>query len=330
MNRHRLVIGSLALGFVVGSGLSAWADQERTRPAGAETTGSAVPRGGDSGASAAPRGGDPGGASAGSSTGGMNTGGSMDSPSFRAPAPPTQPTYDPPTRFSDQSSRSRPSGSSSSGRATPRSGGGKSGGGSSPRGNGGTTASSSGGDSSASSGDSAPSRRAVPAYSRPRDGRPVTGVGVERNTLPPGNGNIIVIPGYPYYPYGFWGAGYGYGLGSLYFDPFWYGGYGFGYPGFGYAGGYYGGGGGGYSSSQSYSESGSLRLKIDPRSAQVYVDGYFVGVVDSFDGVFQKLGLEGGGHKVELKADGYEPLEFEVLITPGETVTYKGEMKRIR
>ena len=29
--------------------------------------------------------------------------------------------------------------------------------------------------------------------------------------------------------------------------------------------------------------------------------------VDSYDGAFQKLGVEGGGHKVELKADGYEP-----------------------
>ena len=28
--------------------------------------------------------------------------------------------------------------------------------------------------------------------------------------------------------------------------------------------------------------------------------------------------------------EGYELLQFEVLITPGETVTYKGEMKRIQ
>jgi hypothetical protein len=329
MNRQRLVIGSLAFGFVMGSGLSAWAGQERTRPAGAETTGSAAPRGGDNGASAAPRGGEAGTASAGSSVGGMGAGGSMDASSSRGLDSPARPTYDPPSRFSDQSSRSRPSGSSSSGRAAPRSGGGSSGG-SSPRGNGGSTASSSGGESSASSGDSGPSRRAVPAYSRPRDGRPVTGIGAPRTTLPPGTGGkIIVYPYYPYYPYGFWGSGYGYGLGYLYFDPFWYGGYGFGDPGYGGYGGY-GGGGGGYTSSQSYSDSGSLRLKINPRSAQVYVDGYFVGVVDSFDGAFQKLGLEGGGHRVELKADGYQPLEFEVLITPGETVTYKGEMKRVQ
>ena len=133
----------------------------------------------------------------------------------------------------------------------------------------------------------------------------------------------------PYYnPYGFYGSGFGYGLGYLYYDPFWYGGYGSGYGGYGS----YGGGGyynsGGYS--QSYRESGSLRLKLKPREAQVFIDGYFVGVVDSFDGVFQKLTLDGGGHNVEVKADGYEPLQFDVLITPGETVIYKGEMKPIK
>ncbi len=70
-----------------------------------------------------------------------------------------------------------------------------------------------------------------------------------------------------------------------------------------------------------------MRLKIKPRDAKVYIDGYFVGVVDSFDGVFQKLGVDSGGHRVEIRADGHEPLQFEVLITPGETVTYKGELK---
>jgi hypothetical protein len=129
----------------------------------------------------------------------------------------------------------------------------------------------------------------------------------------------------------------GYGLGYAYYDPFWYGGVGYGYPyygGYGGYGGYYGGGGGGYYSSGGYSntyrDAGSLRLKIKPREGQVFVDGYFVGEVDSFDGTFQKLTLDGGGHRVEIKAEGYEPLQFEVLITPGETVTYKGEMKPIR
>jgi hypothetical protein len=145
------------------------------------------------------------------------------------------------------------------------------------------------------------------------------------------------VPGYyypyGYYPYGYFGYGFGYGLGYMY-NPYWsplgggfgYGGYGYGDP---YSTGDYGGGGSG-SYGREPRDTGSLRLKIKPREAQVYVDGYLVGDVDSFDGAFQKLGIESGGHKVELKADGYQPLQFDVLITPGETVTYKGEMKRIQ
>jgi hypothetical protein len=158
-----------------------------------------------------------------------------------------------------------------------------------------------------------------------------------------GGGGAYIIPSYypyGYYPYygGYWGSGYGYGLGYMY-DPFWspfgYGGYGYGGGGYGY-GDPYGGGGGYYvgGSSGGYGretrDTGSLRLKIKPRDAQVYVDGYLVGDVDSFDGAFQKLGIESGGHRVELKADGFEPLQFEVLITAGETVTYKGEMKPVK
>lgn len=188
------------------------------------------------------------------------------------------------------------------------------------------------GSSSSGSSDRAsePGRRAVPAYSRPRDGRPTTGVAVDRGLAPTNPitgvpGDIYYIYRPYYYPYGFWGSAYGFGLGYLYYDPFWYGGYGGGYPGYSYGGSY---SSGGYS--QTYRDTGNLRLKIKPREAQVFVDGYFVGVVDSFDGSFQRLSLDGGSHKVEVKADGYEPLQLDVLITPGETVTYKGDMKRIQ
>lgn len=169
----------------------------------------------------------------------------------------------------------------------------------------------------------------MPAFSRPRDGRPTTGVAVDRGSVTqrPGNDVFFIYRPY-YYPYGFWGSHYGFGLGYLYYDPFWYGGYspyGYGYGGYGYGGAYSSG-----SYSQAYRDTGNLRLKIKPREAQVFVDGYFVGVVDSFDGTFQRLTLDGGGHKVEIKAEGFEPLAIDVLITPGETVTYKGEMKRVQ
>jgi hypothetical protein len=85
------------------------------------------------------------------------------------------------------------------------------------------------------------------------------------------------------------------------------------------------------SSGSSYGgDQGNLKLKVKPRTAKVYVDGYFVGYVDQFDGSFQKLPLNGGRHKVEIKADGFETAEFDVLITPDQTVTFQGELKRIQ
>jgi hypothetical protein len=183
-------------------------------------------------------------------------------------------------------------------------------------------------------------RRAVPAYARPREGRPVVGTAVERRTAPPVNGGIGAGSYYyydPYYrfsnyygraPYGYY-AGYGFGVGYLY-DPWMWGFYS---PyGYGSYDPYYGGGGGGYSqySRSSYRDVGSLRLKVKPEFGQVYVDGYYVGEVDSFDGVFQKLPIDAGAHRVEIRAPGYETAQFEVMVIAGQTVTYKGELKRVQ
>src|SRR5207244_13328875 len=96
---------------------------------------------------------------------------------------------------------------------------------------------------------------------------------------------------------------------------------------------------GGYYSSYSYpqssgfsyaSDDGALRLKIKPKNAEVYVDGYYVGTVDEFDGLFQRLHIEPGAHRIEARAAGYETLVFEVKISPEHTTTYQGEMKRIQ
>ena len=129
--------------------------------------------------------------------------------------------------------------------------------------------------------------------------------------------------------------GYGFGLGYFAYDPFLFGGYGsysgaYGNGAYGYDP-YQGTGGGGYggSSGSGYRGVGSLRLKVKPADAQVYVDGYFMGVVDSFDGSFQKLTIEEGAHKVEVRSEGYTPVQFDVMVIPGETITYKGELPKI-
>jgi hypothetical protein len=45
--------------------------------------------------------------------------------------------------------------------------------------------------------------------------------------------------------------------------------------------------------------------------------------------VFQRLHIETGPHRIELRANGYEPLSFEVNIQPDRTLTYKGELKKL-
>ena len=49
----------------------------------------------------------------------------------------------------------------------------------------------------------------------------------------------------------------------------------------------------------------SVRLDVKPKEAEVYVDGYYAGVVDDFDGTFQRLRVEPGEHEIELWLDGY-------------------------
>src|SRR5438477_2997 len=97
---------------------------------------------------------------------------------------------------------------------------------------------------------------------------------------------------------------------------------------YGYGSGYgYGGGSPTYSSSRSYDE-GAVRIKVKPREASVYVDGYYTGRVDDFDGVLQKLHLSAGPHRIEVRLQGYEALVFDVRIEPDQTVTYHGDLRK--
>jgi hypothetical protein len=195
----------------------------------------------------------------------------------------------------------------------------------------------------------------VPNWSRPRGDRPATDVAVPRvGPQPPrdsgdrNRGYGYYYDPYSYYPgYGYGYPGYGYGFGFGYggyyncgycgyplYSPY---GFGYGIPMYGFYDPFYGdpydyGGGYGQYSSNVYGshDQGNLKLKVKPRNAKVYVDGYYVGLVDEFDGAMQKLKLNGGRHKVELRADGYETTEFDVLITPEQTVTFAGEMKKVQ
>jgi hypothetical protein len=161
------------------------------------------------------------------------------------------------------------------------------------------------------------------AVARPRTG-PTTGVAVPRTHGPryyrpvyypryyyPYYYPRYYYPGfyYPYYPGFSFNFGFGFGWPAAYWGSYGYGypyGYGYGYP---------------YYPAYWYDNTGSARLQITPRSAQVYVDGHYVGLVDQFDGSFQRLHVERGQHEVQVYQEGYRTLTQKVLFTPGSTVT---------
>jgi hypothetical protein len=68
---------------------------------------------------------------------------------------------------------------------------------------------------------------------------------------------------------------------------------------------------------------GGLRITDAPRWARVFADGYYVGLVNDFDGIFQHLNLEAGPHRIEIEDDGYGAIAFDVYIRPGQTITYR-------
>jgi len=70
---------------------------------------------------------------------------------------------------------------------------------------------------------------------------------------------------------------------------------------------------------------GGVRITDAPRNAQVFADGYYVGIVDDFDGVFQHVNLEAGEHRLEIQEPGFERIAFDVLVQPGRTITLRAD-----
>jgi hypothetical protein len=169
----------------------------------------------------------------------------------------------------------------------------------------------------------------------PTTGGVATGVAVPRGSIPQrddrwdddrrgGGRTTVYVPRarvynnyYYVYPRRYYPYGYGsFGLGYFYYDPYsWYpydrynyrfSGYGYGYP------------------------TGEIRLQVRPRDAEVYVDGYYAGRIDEFDGFVQALRLEEGPYTIEIVAPGFESLVFDVRIQPGRKITYRGDMRPLR
>jgi hypothetical protein len=104
-----------------------------------------------------------------------------------------------------------------------------------------------------------------------------------------------------------------------YYDPFWGGFYPYGLFPFAY-----------YPySAYAYDRAldSDLKVKATPKDAQVFVDGYYAGVSDHFDGAFQRLHVTAGGHVITIYKDGYRTTSRSIYARPGSTTTISDRLQ---
>lgn len=73
-----------------------------------------------------------------------------------------------------------------------------------------------------------------------------------------------------------------------------------------------------------------LRLNVKPKEAEVYVDGFFAGKVQEFDGRLQRLHVTPGQHEITIYLEGYHSLRQQLYLSPEVTRTIDGALQRLR
>ena len=74
----------------------------------------------------------------------------------------------------------------------------------------------------------------------------------------------------------------------------------------------------------------NAQFKVDsrPSSADVFVDGQYVGPVGNFGSDTEPLTLAIGQHRIAIQREGYRPLEWDVTIEAGMVIPYRGTLER--
>lgn len=81
-----------------------------------------------------------------------------------------------------------------------------------------------------------------------------------------------------------------------------------------------------------YDERADLRIQVTPDDADeagVYVDGFYAGQVDDFDGAFQSLPLTPGGHTIVLYLEGYRTIRHNLYLQRGSTFRLRETLVRL-
>jgi PEGA domain-containing protein len=114
-------------------------------------------------------------------------------------------------------------------------------------------------------------------------------------------GRVIVVPRGPVFA-------------PFYYDPFWgpwgpyypYGAYGFGGR-----------------------PTADVRVQVVPKQTEVFVDGYYAGTADDFDGVFKRLHTSPGGHAITLHLEGYRTVTQNIYVRPDSTFKIRDTMDKL-
>lgn len=139
-------------------------------------------------------------------------------------------------------------------------------------------------------------------------------------------GAVVGYPVYPYYypyvyspyPYGYLPQ-YGYPTSPGYYPPQTYGG--------DYGAGRVVAGLSTYFMDLGNQNLSGLTFEVFPPTAEIIVDGQYVGIVQDFWADREPLIVVSGTHRIELHASGYRPATFDVALTAGQVVPYQGELQ---
>jgi hypothetical protein len=72
-----------------------------------------------------------------------------------------------------------------------------------------------------------------------------------------------------------------------------------------------------------------VKVKVTPKDADVYVDGYYAGRAGTLEGILKRLHATPGGHAITVHLEGYRTITEHVYLAPGSTYTLHEAMEKL-
>jgi hypothetical protein len=73
-----------------------------------------------------------------------------------------------------------------------------------------------------------------------------------------------------------------------------------------------------------------LILDVHPATAQIFADGYYIGIPEDFRFEHGGAVLEPGPHRIDIVAHEHEPMSFDVNLARGQSATFRHSLTPIK